>query len=56
VWKDHPHHGPESNGADAFLTFAQSGHSVTATVSYDGDAHKSRYYETEEADGSWLTY
>lgn len=22
-WKDRPYHGPESNGADAFLTFAQ---------------------------------
>ena len=22
VWKDRPHHGPESHGADAFLTFA----------------------------------
>ena len=56
VWKDHPHHGPESNGADAFLTFAQSGHSVTAEVTHDNDRHKSRYYEREEADGSWLTY
>lgn len=26
VWRETPHHGPESNGADAFLTFAQSGH------------------------------
>jgi len=26
VWREHPYHGPESNGADAYLTFAQSGH------------------------------
>ena len=56
VWKDHPHHGPESNGADAFLTFAQSGHAVQAEVAHDGDRHKSRYYDREEADDSWVTY
>lgn len=56
VWKDHPHHGPESNGADAYLTFAQSGHAVTAPVVHDNDRHKSRYYDREEADGSWVTY
>lgn len=55
VWRDHPHHGPESNGADAYLTFANSGHTPTAPALHDGDRHKRRYYDREDEEDSWLT-
>jgi hypothetical protein len=55
VWRDHPHHGPESNGADAYLTFANSNHTPTVAPSHDGDRHKKRYYDREDSEGSWLT-
>ena len=54
VWRDHPHHGPESNGADAYLTFANSPHTPTAAPVHDGDRHKKRYYDREDEDDSWL--
>lgn len=55
VWRDHPYHGPESNGADAFRTFAESGHAPGPTIRLDAtDAHKRRFYERETS-GSWLT-
>lgn len=38
TWKDKPHHGPESNGADAFLTFA-SGYRPDEVDEYE------RHYE-----------
>lgn len=55
VWRDHPHHGPESNGADAYLTFANSGHTPEQPVRHDGDRHKRRFYDREDEDDSWLT-
>lgn len=55
VWRDHPHHGPESNGADAYLTFAQSGHTPAAAPVHDGDRHKHRYYDRQDEGDSWLT-
>ena len=55
VWRDHPYHGPESNGADAFLTFANSPHTPAAPVAVEADRHKRSYYERED-EGSWLTY
>jgi hypothetical protein len=55
VWRDHPYHGPESNGADAFRTFAESGHAPGPAIRLDAtDAHKRRFYERETS-GSWLT-
>lgn len=56
VWRDAPHHGPESNGADAYLTFAQSGHTPAAAPIHDDDRHKRSFYERDEGEGSWLTY
>ncbi len=56
VWKDKPHHGPESNGADAYLTFAQSNHAPTPGINKTVDRHRSSYYEREDEGGSWLTY
>lgn len=51
VWKSNPFHGPESNGADGFLTFAQSNHSpLPALVTQDA-------YRRERAEptGSWMS-
>lgn len=56
VWKDHPHHGPESNGADAYLTFAQSTHTPKAGPLIPDDKHRRSYYGREDDEGSWLTY
>lgn len=56
VWKDKPHHGPESNGADAYLTFAQSNHTPTPGINQTVDKHRRSYYEREDDGGSWLTY
>lgn len=55
VWRDHPHHGPESNGADAYLTFANSGHTPASPSLHDGDRHKRRYYDRDDEEDSWLT-
>jgi hypothetical protein len=55
VWRDHPHHGPESNGADAYLTFANSNHTPAVLAANDSDRHKKRYYDREDDAGSWLT-
>lgn len=50
VWRESPHHGPESNGADAFLTFAQSGHTpMPAKKATD------RYHSSDEIEPSWTT-
>lgn len=54
VWRDHPHHGPESNGADAYLTFANSPHTPAAPAMHSGDRHKSRYYDRDDGEDSWL--
>lgn len=54
VWKDHPHHGPESNGADAYLTFANSSHTPAASVIVAPDPHRSNYYRRDEED-TWAT-
>lgn len=56
VWKDKPHHGPESNGADAYLTFAQSNHTPTPGIAQDVDRHRRSFYDREDDGGSWLTY
>jgi hypothetical protein len=56
VWRDKPHHGPESNGADAYLTFAQSGHTPNAPVLGGDDRHKRRFYDREDEAESWSTY
>lgn len=55
VWRDHPHHGPESNGADAYLTFAHSGHTPDAGPIIAPDRHRKRYYDREDSE-SWVTY
>jgi hypothetical protein len=52
VWKEHPHHGPESNGADAFLTFAQSNHVPTPPRNRN-DAYRLQSDTGSEA--SWMT-
>lgn len=57
VWRDHPHHGPESNGADAYLTFANSGHvPETAAMPESDDPHRRSFYDREDAGESWLTF
>lgn len=56
VWRDHPHHGPESNGADAYLTFAQSPHTPAAGPIVASDKHRTKFYDREDDAGSWLTY
>lgn len=53
VWKDKPHHGPESNGADAWLTFAQSGHRPLPSIIRQRDAY--REDDEPEETGSWMT-
>lgn len=53
VWKDKPHHGPESNGADAFLTFAQSNHRPLAPITRKIDRYRS--YSDPEDEGSWMS-
>lgn len=55
VWRDYPHHGPESNGADAYLTFANSGHTPDAGPIYVADAHRRRFYDREDEADSWVT-
>jgi hypothetical protein len=52
VWKEEPHHGPESNGADAFLTFAQSNHTPTPARTRQ-DAYRVSTDSDHEA--SWMT-
>ena len=55
VWRDHPYHGPESNGADAYRTFAESGHlPAPPTKDYSEDAHRRRFYE-RSSEESWMT-
>lgn len=55
VWRDHPYHGPESNGADAYRTFCESGHLPPAPVRYDDrDGHKRRFYNRASQE-SWIT-
>lgn len=50
VWRDHPYHGPESNGADAYLTFANSGH-IPTPVRTKTDRYRSG--EDSEAGSAW---
>jgi hypothetical protein len=55
VWRDHPYHGPESNGADAYLTFAESGHLPPAQAKVDpADGHKRKFYDRGDKE-TWLT-
>lgn len=55
VWRDHPYHGPESNGADAYRTFAESGHLPAPPVKYDErDSHRRKFYDRDVKE-SWLT-
>lgn len=55
VWRDHPHHGPESNGSDAYRTFSESGHLPPARITVDpGDGHKRKFYDRGTTE-SWLT-
>lgn len=56
VWRDHPHHGPESNGADAYLTYANSSHAPSGKVFHVEDPHRRKFYERGDDEGSWLTY
>ncbi len=56
VWRDHPHHGPESNGADAYLTFANSNHVAGAAPLIPDDRHRRKFYEKEDASDSWVTF
>src|SRR5690606_7769808 len=53
VWKDKPHHGPESNGADAFLTAAQSNHRPLAPITPKRDAY--RFDDEPDHEESWMT-
>jgi len=55
VWRDHPHHGPESNGADAYLTFANSSHSPQAGPIQVPDKHRRSFYDREDEADSWVT-
>lgn len=56
VWRDHPYHGPESNGADALRTWAESEHTPnTIERDYSNDAHRRRFYKRNGGDGSWVT-
>ena len=53
VWKNKPHHGPESNGSDAFLTWAQSGHQPLSPKTIRSD----RYRDDDDYDDdntSWM--
>jgi hypothetical protein len=52
VWKEEPHHGPESNGADAYLTFAQSNHVPTPPRNRN-DAY--RVSTDTDSEQSWAT-
>lgn len=52
VWKDKPHHGPESNAADAFLTFAQSNHRPVGPITKAIDRY--RQHDEPEESGSWM--
>lgn len=55
VWRDHPYHGPESNGADALRTWAESGHSLQLPEKdYENDAHRRRFYG-RRSEESWMT-
>lgn len=55
VWRDHPYHGPESNGADSLRTWAESNHTPAPPVrDYENDAHKRRFYERGNSE-SWMT-
>lgn len=52
VWRATPHHGPESNGADAFRTFAEAPHTPQApTVKHD--RYTRSRYEDNEAGSGW---
>lgn len=42
VWRNHPFHGPESNGVDAYLCFAQSNHTPTHGKVPVRDKYRSR--------------
>jgi len=55
VWRDHPHHGPESNGADAYLTFANSSHTPQAGPIQVPDKHRRSFYDREDEADSWVT-
>lgn len=52
VWREHPHHGPESNGADAYLTFAQSGHTPTTGPLKVKDKYRS-HRDDDEGGSVW---
>lgn len=52
VWKEHPHHGPESNGADAYLTFAESNHAPLPPLVTKRDRYRQWEDPQEE---SWMT-
>jgi hypothetical protein len=51
VWREHPHHGPESNGADAYLTYAQSGHTPMPPKTRI-DRYRS-YEDADEGRSAW---
>lgn len=57
VWKDRPLHDVNSHGADAFLTFTSSGFSeAEITVEAKArDRHRSRFYEQDSGEDSWIT-
>lgn len=55
VWRDHPYHGPESNGADAYLCFAQSGHNNAAIRTEPTDRHRRAFNRNASNGDSWVT-
>ena len=52
VWREHPHHGPESNGADAFLTFAESNHIAMPALKTLKDKYRE---DAPDPQGSWMS-
>ena len=55
VWREHPFHGPESNGADAYLTFAQSGHTPMADRLSAKDQYRQHRDRDDDSEKSWMT-
>lgn len=53
VWRDYPYHGPESNGADAFMTWAQSDHRPIPAH----NRRRKRYRDRQPTTGatSWMS-
>lgn len=53
VWRDKPHHGPESNGSDAFLTWAQTNSRPLPSLAKVSDRY--REDDDDDDDASWMS-